>query len=132
MNTLTNTTFYTDQVQITDDIKGDVFASMSREFSSPVEFYLGELDKHLLAVRQAVKNNPGCKDFRISWSPATKKVSISGTQPWTQEKINEFEGSMKAEKSEIDQMRLLIAKHPKKAIDAIGYMLQQTEPKETA
>ena len=125
MSTLTNTAFYSDQVQITDDIKGDVFASMSREFSSPVEFYLGELDKHLLAVRQAVKNNPGCKDFRVAWSPATKKVSISGIQPWTQEKINEFEGSMKVEKSEIAQMRALIEKYPGKAADALGFMLER-------
>jgi hypothetical protein len=124
METKTNTSFYTDQVQITDDIKGEVFAAMAKEFSSPVAYYLGELERHTSAVKQAVKNNPGVRDLRISWSPATKKVSISGTQPWSPEKVAEFEGAMKTEKTEIDQMRLLIAKYPGKAVDALGYMLE--------
>ena len=125
MTTHSSTSFYSDQIQLSDDIKGEVFAPLAREFSSPLSFYVEQLEAHINAVKQVAIKNTEVKELRVAWSPATKKVSVYGTKPWTPEKIAEFESAANNEKTEVEQLRTLITKHPKKAIDAIGYLLQQ-------
>jgi hypothetical protein len=124
MTTHSSTSFYSDQIQLPDDIKGEVFAPLAREFSTPLTFYVQQLEAHIDAVKQAAVKNIEVKELRVAWSPATKKVSVYGTKPWSAEKIAEFEGAAKSEKTEVEQLRSLITKHPKKAIDAIGYLLE--------
>jgi hypothetical protein len=133
MTTKTNTAFFTDQVDLAE-IDGNLFASVLNGFTSPIGWYISRVEEHLASVKKVASENVLVRDLRVSWGqPTTKelKVKVVGTVPWSNERVAEFEAAMKTEKSEIDQLRLLVGKYPGKAADALGYMLETQKAKDT-
>jgi hypothetical protein len=130
MKTISNTGFFSDQVEIQPktSTKHAFIATLLQGNSFMLKDYINELQAHLEAMKEVSSDDPEIKDVRVSWDTWTNSgtlvLKLVGTKPWSQDKIDAFENAAKEEKNEIDQMRLLIAKHPGKAAAALGYMLE--------
>jgi hypothetical protein len=133
MKTITNTDFFSDQVEIkpTTTTNHAFIAPMIKGSSLMLKDYISELQSHLEAMKLVVSDDPEVKDIRVSWVMENGVLSLKvfGTKSWTTEKIAAFEEAAQNEKTEVDQMRLLIGKYPEKAAALLERMVdsQKTE-----
>jgi hypothetical protein len=113
-----NSNFYSDQIELNDETKSDFLEAFTKGYSTPLSFYIANLEGHLEALKQVAGNNPLVNNIRIAWNPSVADCKLTGTSPWTQDKIDEFEGAMKDKpqvNNELEQMKVLIAKYLKEA-----------------
>ncbi len=127
----TNDDFFSDQVDIPIET-GKLFHfldAMYRGLPCSYNDYLDALQEHQEAVEKLDVRDVEFKDIRVRWTNDSGSLVVRavGTKPWSPEKIAEFKGAMDAEKTEIDQLRALIRKHPAKAVDALGYLLEEAK-----
>jgi hypothetical protein len=123
MITKSSTEFFSDQVVLTDDTKSDIFASVAKGFSSPLPYYISKVEEHLSAMKELASKHTDINP-RVSWDASRLQMKVVGTKTWSQEKIAAFNAAAEAEKDEVSQLRLLVAKYPGKAVAALGYMLE--------